>query len=169
MVLALAGCESLNDRAIESYWNEFLEFTELESAFNLAPAGSSELTLAVIRGGVAKDTQPAAVEDWRMRAKGGDTTAMFSLGLAYQMGLGGAPDPAEAYKWYAMAADHGNMLAGHNIGTMLGAGQDMPRDLLQAYKWFSLATEKLPASREHNVAVKNHEKVDKELSTDDIS
>jgi len=58
-VLALAGFESPDDRAIESYWNEFLEFTELESAFNLAPAGSSELTLAVIRGGVAKDTKAA--------------------------------------------------------------------------------------------------------------
>ena len=169
MVLALAGCESVTSRSFAFYWTEFLEFTNLESAFNLAPESASELTLAVIRGGVAKDTQPAAVEKWIKRAKGGNTSAMFSLGLAYQMGLGVAPDPAKAYQWYALAVDRGNMLAGHNIGTMFGTGQGTPRDLLQAYKWFSLATEKLPASREHNVAVTNREKVAKVLSTADIS
>lgn len=169
MVLALAGCESLNDRAVDTYWNQFIEFTKLESALNSAPAGSSELTLAVIRGGVAKDTQPEMVEDWNRRAKDGDTRAMFSLGLAYQMGLGVAPDPAKAYTWYAMAVDRGNMLAGHNMATMLGTGQGRPHDLLQAYKWFSLSTEKLPPSREHNVAVTNREKLAKLLSPADIS
>lgn len=169
MVFAVAGCESFNEKSITSYWQEFVEFTKLELAFGAPPAAPSELALTAIRVDVGDADQAETLEDWRMRAAGGDAEAQFGLGLAYHLGLGVAPDYGEAHRWYAMAAQRGDIRAVHNIGIMLGTGQGVPPNYMHAYKWFSVATEKLPPGLDHHRAVTNREIMAKELPPADIS
>ena len=60
---------------------------------------------------VLKRNYKAAVSALLQAANAGDVKAMVKLGHAYRLGLGIAPDLAEARKWYERAAGAGNAQA----------------------------------------------------------
>jgi len=69
----------------------------------------------------------------------GDIKAQFTLGSAYELGRGVAPDFAEAARWYQKAADAGNPGAQAHLGKLYAEGKGLPRDLAAAVKWYARA------------------------------
>ena len=52
------------------------------------------------------------MERWNAHAAGGDSQALYELGVAYSTGTGGiAVDLVEAHKWFNLAALNGSTLA----------------------------------------------------------
>ena len=86
----------------------------------------------------------------RAAAQAGDPAAANRLGLVYQQGLGGAArDPAEAARWFAVAAENGVPEAQYNLGLMHCRGEGVPRRLHEALRWMrqAAASGHLPAQR----------------------
>jgi uncharacterized protein len=93
-------------------------------------ARSLELKFAAARAGVA------------------DSAAL--LGTQYREGRGGvARDPAEAARWFTVAAENGVPEAQHNLGLMHYRGEGVPRQLHDALRWMRQAAAggHLPAQR----------------------
>lgn len=82
-----------------------------------------------------------AVENWRKKAKQGDATAQFNLGLMYQKGDGVAQDYAETAKWYRRSAEQGYVKAQFNLGLMYSSGEGVPQHGAEAVNWYRLAAE----------------------------
>ena len=55
--------------------------------------------------------------------------------------VGPQSDPAEAAKWYRLAAEQGFARAQHNLGLMYANGTGVPQDDVLAYAWLNLAVE----------------------------
>jgi TPR repeat protein len=74
-----------------------------------APSESSldRAQTALLSEGVAGGGR-AAADDMRAAAERGDPVAAYNLGYFYQMGIGVAPNPADAYAWYSRAARTGS-------------------------------------------------------------
>jgi len=89
----------------------------------------------------APSTQSADVESLRAGAAKGDAGAMFSLGVAYQLGNGVSQDYQQAMTWYRQAADAGNAVASKNVGVMYENGYGVPQDYQQAMWWYSKAAD----------------------------
>jgi TPR repeat protein len=52
------------------------------------------------------------LERWMAEAAGGDSQALYELGIAYSTGTGGLPvDLIEAHKWFNLAALNGSVVA----------------------------------------------------------
>ena len=50
-------------------------------------------------------------------------------------------DPAEAAKWYRLAAEQGNAIAQFNLGRSYTGGKGVLKDDAEAVRWFRLAAE----------------------------
>ena len=74
--------------------------------------------------------------DVRRLAASGSTEAAFLMGTAYDEGLGVAPDPLEALRWYRVAAHAGHVLAAHNVGNVHRDGRGVPADPALAVVWW---------------------------------
>src|SRR5258707_77713 len=81
----------------------------------LAPAQQSEMATVVKR--VSRLTVND-ISSLRQKSERGDPQAQFMLGLAYDMGAGVRPDPAEAFRWVSSAARSGHLLAENELGSM---------------------------------------------------
>lgn len=86
-------------------------------------------------------------------AKAGDAKALFEIGSRFADGRNGAPDLAEAAKWYEKAADAGFAPAQYRIGNMHEKGIGVARDPAKAKTWYQLAAEQGNASAMHNLGV----------------
>ena len=64
-------------------------------------------------------------------------------------------DPADAVKWYRMAAEQGLANAQFNLGVMYAEGQGVPEDHAEAVKWYRMAAEQGHANAQLNLGVKN--------------
>ena len=55
-------------------------------------------------------------------------------------------DPAEAARWYRLAADQGVVEAQYNLGLMYVSGRGVSQDAVAAHMWLSLAAAAAPAA-----------------------
>ncbi|MCB1882545.1 MAG: sel1 repeat family protein [Geminicoccaceae bacterium] len=90
---------------------------------------------------------------WRDLAAGGAAEAAFRLGLADDLGQGGPPDPAGAFRWYLEATRLGHATAQFNVGVMLDAGTGTPSSPLAAAVWYARAAAKGYARAQYNLAL----------------
>jgi hypothetical protein len=90
-----------------------------------------------------------ALEIWRPIAEQGHAGAQYDVGVIYQRGTGVPEDPAEAARWFLMAAYQGDADAQFEVATMYETGNGLPRDLLEARRWY---TNTLAAARSRNQA-----------------
>jgi TPR repeat protein len=87
----------------------------------------------------------------RPLAEKGDARAQFNLGVSYEHGLGVDANPAEAAKWYRLAADQNYSLAQHNLGALYEQGRGVPQDQIEALKWLRLAADRNNAFAQHRI------------------
>ena len=76
------------------------------------------------------------IEDCRVKAEQGDSSAQYNLALMYSNGKGVPKDSKEGVKWYRLAAEQGNKHAQNKLGTMYRYGWGVSRDAKEAVKWF---------------------------------
>ena len=74
---------------------------------------------------------------WRPLAEAGDMVAAFNIGILYAQGLGVTKDPAQAFRWYKMAADADYAPAQFNLGAAYREGAGVEVDMFQAAHWWS--------------------------------
>ena len=73
-------------------------------------------------------------------AQAGVAEAAAVLGTQYREGRGGVPrDPAEAARWFKVAAENGVPEAQYNLGLMYYRGEGVPRQLYEALRWMRQA------------------------------
>ena len=80
----------------------------------------------------------AAIEIWRRLAAYGSAIAACNIGIVYQRGEGVPPDPAEAMRWYRIAAEREDAEAQYRIGFMYLRGEGVAVDEQEAHRWFTL-------------------------------
>lgn len=101
-------------------------------------------SICEIRGGeyVAFDRAnfDTALRFWLPQAEEGDPRAQTFVGEIHERGLGRAPDPSEAARWYRLAADQGFERAQLRLGRLYEEGRGVPRDLRQALGLYRGAT-----------------------------
>lgn len=95
---------------------------------------STLLITSPLAGAQGTDQTPALLE----QAKGGNADAQFRLGVMYHNGQGFVSDPAEAVRWWRLAAAQGNVNAQSGLGVMYGNGKGVTRDYVRAHMWFDL-------------------------------
>lgn len=69
--------------------------------------------------------EPDHIAAYRKAAEDGESSAQFSLGEAYRLGLKVARDPAEAVRWLHKAAIQGHPQAGRSLQQMQAQGIDI--------------------------------------------
>ena len=89
-----------------------------------------------------KEDYDTARQVLKPEAEKGDAEAQVKYGLIFAKGLGVAPDPAEAFKWFEKAAIQGNAQAMYNMGVSYDIGDVGPRDAAKAVEWYRKAAEK---------------------------
>jgi TPR repeat protein len=67
--------------------------------------------------------------------------AQCSLGACYHEGTGVVQDPAEAVRWYRLAADQGHSVAQVMLGDCYADGTGVTRDYAEAARWYRLAAD----------------------------
>lgn len=86
-----------------------------------------------------------AIGYWRKGAEAGDADCQTSMGMIYQAGdriPGGVEaDPAEAAKWYRMAAEQDHTEAIWHLAGMLAQGAGGERDDEEAFGWLQRGAE----------------------------
>ena len=115
----------------------------------LAALAVSVLALTLIAPWVPGQ-DPDRIAELRRRAEQGDVEAQFTLGTLYSFSqilfanggrAGPESDPAEAAKWYRLAAEKGHAMAQNNLGGMYANGRSVPQNDAEAVKWYRLSAE----------------------------
>lgn len=81
------------------------------------------------------DTSQATVATLKPRALSGDVAAQFNLGRRYYLGQGVPKDPAEAVKWFEMAAQNGDAQAQGMLSGLYYDGTEVPKNIPRAVSW----------------------------------
>lgn len=84
----------------------------------------------------------ALLAELRTLDANGDAIARTALGVAYALGLGVAPDPAEAERLWLDAAGRGEASAAHDLGVLYARGLNGPPDPARAEEWYARALER---------------------------
>jgi TPR repeat protein len=79
--------------------------------------------------------------------------AQYDLGICYENGHGVVQDPAEAVRWYHLAADQGYARAQYNLGVCYRTGTGVVQDGAEAVRWYRLAADQGFAAAEYNLGV----------------
>ena len=84
------------------------------------------------------------IKQFEEKALAGDRVAQYNMGQAYMMGAMGEPNPAEAARWWRMAAEGENGLpaAQYNLALTylnLDTGMTSGENLLSATTWLRKA------------------------------
>lgn len=108
-------------------------------SLELNPDNLTARLLAVIVFQVLQRNEEALTH-LKLAADQGAVTAMYDLYQAYALGLGTAPDQAQAFHWLDQAARHGHILAMRNLAQIhLDGGLGRDRDAQAAADWFNRA------------------------------
>jgi TPR repeat protein len=75
----------------------------------------------------------------RRRAKYGDESAAFTLGMAYEVGHSVPQNCVEAARWVATAAEAGDVAAQYNLGLRYRDGDGVPANRAESEKWLRRA------------------------------
>lgn len=81
-----------------------------------------------------------------------NTNALYSLGNAFENGIGTNIDYSKAMKWYKRAANEGDIESMFNIGVFYFTGRGTNIDKCQAFSWFKKASDKGFAPAQFNLA-----------------
>lgn len=88
---------------------------------------------------------PKSIEYYRKGAEVGDADCQVAMGMIYQAGEripgGVATDPAEAVKWYGMAADQGQLEGIYHLATMNARGQGIEKNEKEGVKLYRKGAE----------------------------
>jgi len=85
-------------------------------------------------------TCPAeSLDQLRSLANGGDPSARYNLGVRYLRGIGTSKNPAEAARWFTLAARSGYAPAARQIAQMHLRGEGVGRSKVLAHAWLNLA------------------------------
>jgi len=119
--------------------------------------------------GMEPDAQPVAVPEnygdamrWYERAaKAGNARAQFYLGMLYEQGGRGKPDPQAAITWFTKAAGQGHRQAQLKLGLLYyqgphqGPGQNtgIEQNYEEAAKWFEKAAAQSSSQATYNLAL----------------
>ncbi|WP_052956611.1 tetratricopeptide repeat protein [Photobacterium angustum] len=76
------------------------------------------------------------------KAKQGDASAQFKLGVKHDFGQGVAKDDKQAVYWYQKSAMQGHAPAQYNLGVMYANGRGVAKDDKQAVYWYQKAAMK---------------------------
>jgi Sel1 repeat len=87
----------------------------------------------------------------RRRAKYGDDSAAFTLGMAYEIGRHVRQNCAEAARWVRTAAEAGNAAAQYNLGLRYQTGDGVAVDRTESEKWLRKAAHR---NREAKLALR---------------
>jgi len=86
-----------------------------------------------------------AVGYWRKGAEAGDADCQTAMGMLYQAGdkipSGIEADPAEAAKWYRMAADQDHTEAIQHLAVMYGGRMGLEENEEEALRWYRKGAE----------------------------
>ena len=105
---------------------------------------------------------PDRIAGIRRLADQGDVDAQFTLGTIYSFSqiiyanggrAGPESDPAEAAKWYRLAAGQGHAIAQNNLGSMYAYGRGVPQDDAEAVRWYRQAAEQGAAEAQYNLGL----------------
>ena len=83
--------------------------------------------------------QDAEFSLYNRAAQGGNTLAMYNLGVAYRDGLGTLPSGEQAIRWFEKAATAGDDTAAFNIGVIYDEGIVVTEDNETALLWYQMA------------------------------
>jgi localization factor PodJL len=86
-------------------------------------------------------------------AADGNPQALFEIGARFSEGQGVAADPAEAARWYALAAERGYAPAQYRLGSLYEKGTGVTRDFARAVSLYDQAANAGNAGAMHNLAV----------------
>jgi len=89
----------------------------------------------------AKKDYTGVLSACKADAQKGDASCQNFLGILYSEGKGVKPDPAEAVRWFRLAAAQGNGYAATNLGAHYEKGLGVTKDLAEAKKWYRQAAE----------------------------
>lgn len=98
-----------------------------------------------------------AAEYYAKSAAQGNNDARFSLGLAYEDGVGVRLDLMKALQWIRMAADDGFAPAQYYLGRMFRRGNAIPQSDADAFEWFSKAASNGHVEATNALALMHHE------------
>ena len=109
-----------------------------------------------------RPAHPDRIAEIRRRAEQGDVDAQFTLGTLYSFSqiifanggrAGPESDPAEAAKWYRLAAGQGHAIAQNNLGSMYAYGRGVPQDDAEAVRWYRQAAAQGEAEAQYNLGL----------------
>ena len=124
------------------------------SHFALAVLTASLLCVGNAVGQDEKKTESDVwLEETIAKAKDGDATAMYNLGVMYADGKGVLEDDKEAVKWFRKAADLGDAMAMNSLGVAYVHGEGVIQDDEEAVKWYRKAAELGNANAMSNLGV----------------
>ncbi len=88
------------------------------------------------------------------KAKGGDPTAQYNIGMCYHYGTGVETNQVEAFFWFRCAAEQGNADAQYKLGETFFTGKDfVDQDYPTAASWFIKAAHQGHAKAQYAVGV----------------
>lgn len=73
----------------------------------------------------------------------GHQHAQYQLGRMYEYGMGVPKDPAEAAKWYRLAAEQAELKSQERLGQLLEDGSTVPQDKEEADKYYRMLVAEL--------------------------
>lgn len=114
-----------------------------------SPAGPASALTAPQPGGAGAPANavPAGVDT----AAAADAEQQFRRAAAFERGLDGSPDYAEAVRWYREAAARGHRSALYNLGLMYAEGRGVRQNNGEAIIYFRQAAERGHAKAHFNV------------------
>lgn len=144
---------SYAERAIEgASLPEALEEGEAFLAgVRLTPLQSAAVTAADAL--IARGSAGEAIKLLAPLAEQGYAQAAQLLGAAYERGRGVAPDPAQAGRWYLIAAEGGEVDALYNLGAFHNQAKGGVRDAEEALRWFHRAADQRDAQAQLNLGL----------------
>lgn len=89
----------------------------------------------------------------RRDAEQGNERAQYILGCCYNGERGLQRDPAEAAKWWGMAAAKGVADAQYCLGLSYSLGEGVPKDPVEAAKWWKRAADQDHADAQYFLAL----------------
>ena len=79
----------------------------------------------------------AAFEIWRELGAQGHSDAQYNVAVMYAKGTGVTLNPAEAARWFLMAAHQGDPGAQFELASIYESGIGLPSDTVEARRWYT--------------------------------
>ena len=96
---------------------------------------------------------PASFEEIRQKAEAGEPVFQRFIANCYLTGEKVNADPAEAARWFRLAAEKNDALAQFALGLMYDEGKGVPSDMAEAVRWFRKAADQGLAEAQLNLGV----------------